>query len=250
MSDAFTPQVRTLLDGLEPPALSADFADRVLAQVEAAPVLPPLPMLRQPRWRGGRRVALAVGIAGLVSVAAAAAVVPGEVWRQLPVIGGIVEMIAPAQHDPTPASVQSDEVPAVQAVSDAAVPAVPPPAEFAGPPPPAPENVAPTVQARADEPSPQAEAGPPAAQPATIERLREAPPQPMRVVPVAERPMPVETRPATSTVVATPAERVPERVSPADTRETRQQTRERATETRQATRERLERRERRANRTN
>jgi hypothetical protein len=66
------------LEGGVPPALSAGFADRVLAAAEQRPLrsLTPLPALRRApgrwsAWRTGRR--LAVGLAGVVALASAAA---------------------------------------------------------------------------------------------------------------------------------------------------------------------------------
>lgn len=58
------------LGSATPPRLSPGFADRVVAAAEARPA--PLPQLRRTvRWRAGRR--LAVGLAGVVALASAAA---------------------------------------------------------------------------------------------------------------------------------------------------------------------------------
>ena len=248
MSDAFTPQVRALLDRLEPPALSADFADSVVAQAEAMASLPPLPPLRKPRVR--RRFALVVAAAGLVGVAAAAAVVPADAWRTIPVIGGIVELIDPARNDPAPAPARSEPAPAVSDISEPTLPDAAPEAEIdlrAAPG--AAEGPSP-VEDRAVVSSPVAISEPSAARPEPVERARDALPAPVREVPVAERPTPAPTRAATAAVVERPAEPAPERIRPADTSETRQQVRERTTSERQTARERMERRERRISRLN
>lgn len=242
MSDGFTPQVRALLDRLEPPALSADFADRLVAKA----VLPPLPQSRKPRLR--RRFALVVAAAGLVGIAAAAAV-PVHVWRELPVIGDIVEWIDPARDEPAPAPARIEPAPAAPTVSELAMPQSAPPVE--------PEIRAVAVTEEAllpvdDRPAilpPGAEVGRPVRQPEPVERAREALPQPMREIPVAERTAPVETREAAA-VVDTRLEPAPERIRPADTSETRQQIRERTATERQTARERAQRREPRTSRIN
>ena len=80
-----------LLDALDPPPISADFADRVVASTLAAPSLP---RLRKTFWR--RRATIAVAIGSLVSVAAAAAIAP-ETMRKLPVVGHIMEWVVPVE---------------------------------------------------------------------------------------------------------------------------------------------------------
>ncbi|KWV92642.1 hypothetical protein [Erythrobacter sp. YT30] len=62
-----------LLDGYKAPALSADFADRVLAQTEdrAAP-LPDIREARGTRWRRVRRLAIGAGAFGALATGAAA----------------------------------------------------------------------------------------------------------------------------------------------------------------------------------
>jgi len=87
-------EIGTLLDTVAPPALSSDFADRVVASAVQMPP-PELPKLRKRPWR--RRTAVAIAIGSLVSVAAAAAIAP-EAFRTLPVIREIVDWISPAQH--------------------------------------------------------------------------------------------------------------------------------------------------------
>jgi hypothetical protein len=249
MSDAFTPHVRALLDDLEPPPLSADFADRLVARAEATPALPPLPPLRKPGLR--RRFAQAVAVAGLVGAAAAAAVVPTDTWREIPVIGNIVEWIDPVEEDPArpPARLEPEAV-----VPTFAMPVAPQPAPRPEPEtrPAAEPMQAPPVEARAAVPAPRAEAVPLATPPEPVERPREPLPPPVRELPVAERPAPTATREAAATVVERPAELAPERIRPADTAETRQQIRERTTATREraAQREGAERRDRRTSRAN
>ncbi|MCB2072157.1 MAG: hypothetical protein H6917_17115 [Novosphingobium sp.] len=87
-------EMARLLDRLEPPPLRVDFADRVIAAAAAEPV-PELPRLRRSGWR--RRVVLGVAIGGLLGAAAAAAVVPADMLRKLPVIGAVVDWVSPAE---------------------------------------------------------------------------------------------------------------------------------------------------------
>jgi hypothetical protein len=243
MSDAFTPQVRALLDRLEPPALSADFADRVLAQAVAKP---PLPLLRKRRLH--RRFALAAAVAGLVGVAAAA-VVPADAWRKIPVVGEIVELIAPQRTVPASAPVRSEPAPAAPAVPEPMTPRATVEAEPATRPVPEAAEALSPVEDRAVMPPPAAEPVRPAERSEPILRASEPMPPTMREIPVAERPA-AEMREAASAVVDTRPELAPERIKPADTSETRQQIRERTTTRRQSTRERAERRERRISRAN
>jgi len=247
MSDQFTPQIRALLDRLEPPALSAGFADRIVAAAEAQTVLPPLPPLRKPGRRWRPRVVLAVAAVGLVGVAAAAAVVPAEAWRDIPVIGNIVELIDPAEDEPAPVpkpnslvptEPEATEPPVPETVSDAAPELVSDPE--AGPPQVAQQAVA--------EPAPGNAPTPPTERSAPLERLREPAPEPVRDAPLAERSTPIAARDPAPTVAETRTDPAPERIRPADTSDTRQQIRERTTDTRQATRERRERTDRRISR--
>jgi len=83
--------VAVMLDRLEPPPLSPGFADKVISAALDTPVAP-LPRLRRPGWR--RRMALAVIVGSVLSVAAAATVVP-EAFREIPVIGEIVDWLDP-----------------------------------------------------------------------------------------------------------------------------------------------------------
>jgi len=238
MSDTFTPQVSALLDRLEPPALSADFADRLVAKTQARPSLPPLPPRREPRLhRRGRRVALAVGVAGLVSMAAAAAVVPADVWRNLPVIGGIVEMISPARDAPLPAPPRIDPAPAPAGGTEPIPESIPVP--------PQPESkplskveAAPSAVETRQEP-PRVEAAPPAVQSESAERLREPLILPVRESLTPERPALVPAREESATV----SDRRLERIVPPDTSETRQQIRERTIIRQPIPREPIERRE-------
>ena len=94
----FEADLARLLDGLEPPLLSADFAGRVLAAAETQAVTP-LPRLRRASARR-RGIALGLAIAAVTGVAAAASVVPADVLRRLPVIGALVELVSPAAKPP------------------------------------------------------------------------------------------------------------------------------------------------------
>ncbi len=78
--------VAVLLDRLDPPPLSPDFADRVIAAT-AADEIAPLVRLRKPGWR--RRIGLAFAVGSVLSVAAAASVAP-DAFRKLPVVAEIV----------------------------------------------------------------------------------------------------------------------------------------------------------------
>ena len=179
MSDMFTPQIRELLDRLEAPALQDDFADRLVARAEAQTALPPLPPLRKARPRRLPRIALAIGAAMLVSVAAAAAVVPVDTWRKVPVIGELVELVAPTPPRPVaaplppqpiaaqPAAVEPVAVEPVSATEPALAPVV-----HAAPPQPVATQVV-------TPPPPVAENAP---RPEPSERVREAPLEPQRVM--------------------------------------------------------------------
>lgn len=83
--DHFDPALKAMLDADRAPALSAGFADRVAAAAEAR--VASLPALRRPassRWRTTRRVTLAVGVAAMLSTAAAATGVLEKVGIVLP----------------------------------------------------------------------------------------------------------------------------------------------------------------------
>ncbi len=131
MTDAFDPATRKALDAFTPPPLSAGFADRLMAGIEAAPApLPPV-VPRRPIRRGWRRGGIiAAGIAGfsLMSAAAAATGIFGEAARQTvrsaPVLGPIIAQVAPEK--PKPAR-------AAKAVVKASPKVTPPPVVVATP---------------------------------------------------------------------------------------------------------------------
>jgi len=236
MSDTFTPQVRELLDRLEPPALSAGFADQVITQAEATPAVPALPPLRKPRAPARRRFALAIGVVALAGAVAAAAMVPADAWRRIPLIGEIAELIGPAPDEFARAPAKSEPVPAVSGVFESVAPEAVPSAEAAVRPVAETVEMPSLVQDREVAAGPRAEAEPSVVQPEPIERARDTLDPPARELPVADRS--ADARETTATVVDARVEPAPERLRPADASDTRQQIRERATDTRQTTRER------------
>jgi hypothetical protein len=83
--DQFDPALKSLLDADRAPALSAGFADRVTAAAQGrSSGLPPLRRSASPRWRTMRRVSLGVGVAALLSTAAAATGVLEQIGIALP----------------------------------------------------------------------------------------------------------------------------------------------------------------------
>lgn len=84
-NDPFDPALKALLDADRPPPLPAGFAERVAEAALAR--RDPLPKLRRSpvqRWRTGRKVALALVAGGLLSSAAAATGLFGQVGIVLP----------------------------------------------------------------------------------------------------------------------------------------------------------------------
>jgi len=95
------PALRELLDGLTVPALSPDFADRVVAAAtrQAKPLPPPVPSRngRRARWIRGHRVVIGVVALGLMSAGAAATAIFGDVAQTIPVIGPLIARVVPAR---------------------------------------------------------------------------------------------------------------------------------------------------------
>lgn len=83
--DSFDPALKALLDADIAPPLPSGFAERATAAAQARRA--PLPKLRRPaaqRWRAGRRIALGLLAAGLLSSAAAATGMLEQVGITLP----------------------------------------------------------------------------------------------------------------------------------------------------------------------
>ncbi len=97
MTDWLTAKQDAALQGIGVPAMTAGFVDRVMAAVPAD--LPPLPVARPARERRGlwARASIALMVtagAGLVSMAAASTLF-GVPIRNMPVVGTLVEQVAP-----------------------------------------------------------------------------------------------------------------------------------------------------------
>jgi hypothetical protein len=104
MSETFDPHTAKALDRFTVPALSADFADRIIARAKSNSALPPLhaaPPRRSARfgWRRSGIILASVAGLGLMSAAAAATGVFGDAVRvsvrSAPVIRTIIASVAP-----------------------------------------------------------------------------------------------------------------------------------------------------------
>jgi hypothetical protein len=90
------------LDRLSVPPLPADFADRLVAKAlgdGAVAALPPVALSRGERrgvWARGRRAIIGVAAFSLMSAAAAATGVFGDAAKNVPVIGPLIAIVAPA----------------------------------------------------------------------------------------------------------------------------------------------------------
>jgi hypothetical protein len=84
------------------PPLSDDFADRVVAKALASSpnVSPSAPRDRRGAWKRGRTILFGVGAFSLMSAAAAATGVFGDVAKDVPVIGTLIACVAPAKPKP------------------------------------------------------------------------------------------------------------------------------------------------------
>ena len=90
------------LDRYNVPPLSAAFADRLVAKAlvgDTLETLPPLTERRRERrgvWARGRRIVIGVAAFSLMSAAAAATGVFGDAAKNVPVIGPLIAIVAPA----------------------------------------------------------------------------------------------------------------------------------------------------------
>jgi hypothetical protein len=90
------------LDRYNVPPLSAAFADRLVAKALAGDMLEALPPIAERRrerrgvWARGRRVVIGVAAFSLMSAAAAATGVFGDAAKNVPVIGPLIAIVAPA----------------------------------------------------------------------------------------------------------------------------------------------------------
>ena len=93
--------LRDMLDQFTVPPLSAEFTDRVVAAATGSdrplPAAVPSRRDRRGRWVRGHRVIIGVMAFGLMSAAAAATAIFGDVARTIPVIGPIIASVSPAR---------------------------------------------------------------------------------------------------------------------------------------------------------
>ncbi|MFM9853242.1 MAG: hypothetical protein ACKVOJ_10630 [Sphingomonadaceae bacterium] len=97
------PMLAKALDRYSVPPLRADFADRVLAMALAPAPAPVAPAPRRDTrggWRRARTILIGMGAFGVVSAAAAAGGVFGDVAKDVPVIGTLIASVAPAKPKP------------------------------------------------------------------------------------------------------------------------------------------------------
>ena len=139
MSSWPNPAEDAALRSVSPPPLSGDFADRVLARLEARSEGPPeaRPLRdRRGEWKRGRVILISGVAAGLLSVGAAASNLFGVLIRNVPVVGTWVEAVAPTKPKPklvkeraphAPTGVASKPVPVAEPVAAVSPePALPP----------------------------------------------------------------------------------------------------------------------------
>ena len=113
------------LDRYNVPPLSTSFADRLVAKALAGdeivalpPIVPPRSPARRGVWARGRKVVIGVAAFSLMSAGAAATGVFGDAAKNVPVIGPLIAIVAPAPKPkaivaptPKPASVAPKLVP-------------------------------------------------------------------------------------------------------------------------------------------
>lgn len=114
------------LDRYSVPPLPADFADRLVAKALKVEGVEALPSMRRPRrlrraWVRGRRLVIGVAALSLMSAGAAATGVFGEAAKNVPVIGPLIAIVAPA---PKPKAIAAPKVKTVPAAPKIAPPPV------------------------------------------------------------------------------------------------------------------------------
>ena len=100
MTDWLTPSEDAALRSVDAPPLSADFSDRVMAQLDARLRAKPEARSAADRrgpWKRGRVILISGLAAGLLSVGAAASGLFGISIRNMPVVGVFVERLSPAK---------------------------------------------------------------------------------------------------------------------------------------------------------
>lgn len=121
MTNWLSPSADAALRGINAPPMSVDFADRLMARLEANPMPKPDTKARADRrgpWSRGRVILMSAAAAGLISVGAAATGLFGVSIRNMPVVGTFVERIAPAKVAKAPATAKPvQKRPAAQAVA-------------------------------------------------------------------------------------------------------------------------------------
>ena len=125
------PAMAAALDSLSPPAMSADFAERVMAVAMTKPALLPNAAprrTRRSRWARGRNMVFGLAGFSLLSAAAAASGLLGKSVQSLPVIAQIAERITAAPEPrpkprPVPRKTEPVSVPE-QPVASEAEPAI------------------------------------------------------------------------------------------------------------------------------
>jgi hypothetical protein len=127
------------LDRYDVPPLSPGFADRLVAKAlagEAADALPPITAPRRGRrgvWARGRRVVIGVAAFSLMSAAAAATGVFGDAAKDVPVIGPLIAIVAPAPKPKAIIAAKPKPAPAAPKLVPPPVIAQEPPIEVAEP---------------------------------------------------------------------------------------------------------------------
>jgi hypothetical protein len=104
MIDPLDAKTSAALDRYTVPSISADFADRVMARALSASPAQPItaaPRDRRGAWKRARTIFMGVGALSVMSAAAAATGIFGDVAKDVPLIGPLIASIAPATAPPT-----------------------------------------------------------------------------------------------------------------------------------------------------